>query len=40
MGTTLTDLASLASVTMRIVIAIEGYGYLLTDGDPTAAVTA
>ena len=40
MGTTLTDLASLASVTMRIVIAIEGYGYLLTDGDPAAAVTA
>ena len=40
MGRTFDDLTTLDGVTMRIVIAIEGYPNLLTDGDAAAAVTA
>ncbi len=39
MGTTLTAMQS-GSIRAKYVVAIEGYKYLLTSGDPAAAVTA
>jgi hypothetical protein len=40
MGTTYDALTTQSGVRIQYVIAIEGYPYLLTDGDPAAAVTA
>ena len=40
MGTTLTDLTSGESIAWDVVIAIEGYGNLLTTGSTAAAITA
>lgn len=40
MTTTLDALTSGGSVAVQFVVAIEGYGYLLTNGSPSAAVTA
>lgn len=40
MGTTQTDLRAKAGLSLQYVLVIEGYQYLLTDGDPAAAVTA
>jgi hypothetical protein len=40
MGTTLTALNGVGRISYKWVLAIEGYQYLLTDGDPDAALTA
>jgi hypothetical protein len=40
MGTTLTALQAQSGVRYQWVVAIEGYDYLLTDGDPNLAIAA